>query len=249
MSELPQTPRPGRPNLRSWDLEVVDSFDAAPNMRRVVFTAADIQEFAYKPGQAIVFSMPLPDGSTGRRHYTIRAADTAARTFTIDFLLHGDGPSPNWAKSARRGDRIEAKGPRGGAWIRPDADWHLLAGDETCIPAIAHMLETLPADARAYAFIETGGPAGEIAVASPGQVDLRWLHRGNIPAGPNDLVLKALEGFSFPQGEGHAVIIGETGNVRRQRHALIARGFSRDRISSEGYWRPGRLGGHDHVDD
>jgi NADPH-dependent ferric siderophore reductase len=248
MNGMPETPRPGKPNLRSWDLEVVDGFDAAPNMRRVVFTAADIGEFAYKPGQAIVFLLPLPDGTIGRRHYTIRAADLSARTIAVDFLKHGDGPSPDWANKARPGDRIEAKGPRGNAWIRPDAAWHLLAGDETCIPAIAHMLETLPADSIVHAFIETNGPGGEIPIASPGRVDLRWLHRGG-PAGPSDLMLDALNGFAFPEGSGHAIIIGETSNVRRQRHALIARGFPRERISSEGYWRPGRVGGHDHVDD
>lgn len=248
MNDMPQTPRSGKPNLRSWDLEVVDAFDAAPNMRRVVFTAADIGDFAYRPGQAIVFSMPLPDGTTGRRHYTIRAADRSARTIAVDFLKHGDGPSPNWAVRARRGDRIEAKGPRGNAWIRPDADWHLLAGDETCIPAIAHMLEMLEPGARAFAFIETAGADGEIAIVSPGRAVLRWLHRGG-PAGPGDIMLDALEAFAFPEGVGHAIVIGETGNVRRQRHALIARGFARERISSEGYWRPGRVGGHDHVDD
>ncbi len=58
-----------------------------------------------------------------------------------------------------------------------------------------------------------------------------------------------VQDFSLPPGKGHAYIIGETSNVRRQRHALIARGLPRNQISSEGYWRPGRIGGHDHVDD
>ncbi len=26
-------------------------------------------------------------------------------------------------------------------------------------------------------------------------------------------------------------------------------GLTREQISSEGYWRPGRIGGHDHVND
>jgi NADPH-dependent ferric siderophore reductase len=33
------------------------------------------------------------------------------------------------------------------------------------------------------------------------------------------------------------------------RRELIARGFPKQQISAEGYWRPGRVGGHDHVDD
>jgi NADPH-dependent ferric siderophore reductase len=239
----------GRPNLRSWQLEVVDSFDAPPNMRRVVFTAPDIADFDYKPGQAIVFMMPLPNGETGRRHYTIRSADRGRGTFSVDFLLHGDAPSPSWARSARPGDRIEAKGPRGGAWLRADSDWHLLSGDETGIPAIAHMLESAPAGGRIFAFIEVDDANGEIAIETRADADIRWLHRNGVPHGLNDLALSAVESFALPAGRGHAVIIGETSNVRRQRHALIAKGLSRDQISSEGYWRPDRVGGHDHVDD
>lgn len=239
----------GRPNLRNWTLEVMDSFDAPANMRRVVFTAPDIAEFDYRPGQAIVFAMPLPDGETGRRHYTIRLADPERGTFSVDFLMHGDTPSPNWARNARPGDRIEAKGPRGGAWLRPDADWHLLSGDETAIPAIAHMLETAPAGARIFAFIEVGSAAGEFAIATKSNAEIRWLHRNGIRPGPNGLALAAIEGFALPAGTGHAIVMGETSTVRRQRHALIARGMTRDQISSEGYWRPDRIGGHDHVDD
>src|SRR5690554_6404948 len=91
--------RSGRPNLREWALSVVESLDAAPNMRRVVFTADDIADFTYKPGQAIVFAMQLPDGTSGRRHYTIREADPARGTFNVDFLRHGDAPSTNWANN------------------------------------------------------------------------------------------------------------------------------------------------------
>lgn len=244
-----QTPSPRKADIRSWELEVVDGFDAPPNMRRVVFTCADIGDFAYKPGQAIVFMLPLADGSTGRRHYTIRSFDPAARSFSVDFLKHGDGPAPLWAIAAKPGDRITAKGPRGGAWLRPDADWHLITGDETCIPAIAHILETMPADAVVHAFVEVDGPDGEIPVRIAGKGTLRWLHRNGAAPGPSELLADAVAAFDLPAGRGHAIIIGETANVRRQRHDLIARGLSREQISSEGYWRPGRAGGHDHVDD
>lgn len=37
--------------------------------------------------------------------------------------------------------------------------------------------------------------------------------------------------------------------VGAQRRHLIARGLTRAQISPEGYWRPGRVGGHDHVED
>jgi NADPH-dependent ferric siderophore reductase len=78
---------------------------------------------------------------------------------------------------------------------------------------------------------------------------IRWVHRNSLPPGPSELMNGVAQDFALPSGRGHAYIIGETSNVRRQRHTLIARGLTRDQISSEGYWRPGRIGGHDHVDD
>lgn len=111
------------------------------------------------------------------------------------------------------------------------------------------MLENMPAGARVFAFIEVDGPGEEIAIETQADADIRWLHRNGVTRGPNDVAVSAIEGFSLPQDRGHAVVIGETSNVRRQRHALIARGMAREQISSEGYWRPDRVGGHDHVDD
>ncbi|MFL5158906.1 MAG: siderophore-interacting protein [Microvirga sp.] len=238
-----------RPPLSRWALRVVDSVDVEPNMRRVVLTADDIGEFAYKPGQAIVLMIPLADGETGRRDYTIRGMDRTAGTISIDFVLHGETPAPTWARQAKPGDMIEARGPRGGTVLRPDADWHLLTGDETCIPAIAHILVTMPVGAKAFVFIEVEDRNGEIDLKTETDAVIRWVHRNGAPAGPSELMNGMLQDLALPPGNGHAYIIGETSNVRRQRHTLLARGLARDQISSEGYWRPGRIGGHDHVDD
>jgi NADPH-dependent ferric siderophore reductase len=238
-----------RPPLRGWHFRVVDSFDSAPNMRRVVLTADDIGEFAYRPGQAIVLMIPESSGDFGRRDYTIRGMDRSAGTISVDFVLHGSTPAPTWARRAKPGDVIEARGPRGSTILRPDADWHLLTGDETCIPAIGHILETMPAMTSAFVFIEVDDAAGEAELTTEADAVIRWVHRHGAPAGPSELMDNLVRDFALPPGNGHAYIIGETSNVRRQRHTLIARGFARDQISSEGYWRPGRIGGHDHVDD
>ncbi len=238
-----------RPPLRNWTFRVVDSFDVPPGMRRVVLTADDIHDFAYKPGQAIVMMIPLPDGGTGRRDYTIRSLDRRRGTISVDFVLHGETPAPTWARRAMPGDTIEVKGPRGGTVFQPNADWHLLTGDETCIPAIAHILETMPAGTKAFVFIETSGKDGEIALQTQAETAIRWVHRNGAPAGPSELMNGVVQDFLLPLGRGHAYLIGETSNVRRQRHTLIARGLTRDQISAEGYWRPGRIGGHDHVND
>jgi NADPH-dependent ferric siderophore reductase len=237
-----------RPPGRLWSLEVVGAQDLNPRMRRVTLTAGDLAELDYKPGQDLVLQMPLADGTRGRRHYTIRSLDKTAKRLDIDFVLHGDSPAGNWARDAKPGDRIEANGPRGRTVLDPTADWHLLAGDETCIPGILGILETLPSHAHAWAFIEIADGTDKQPVECKARLAFEWLERGG-PGGPGEFMLDRLKAFKLPQGVGHAYIIGETSNVRAQRHDLLARGMAKEQISAEGYWRPGRIGGHDHIEE
>lgn len=248
MSEAARTMGSKRPEMPVWELSVVAAFDVTPRMRRVVF-AGELGAMAYKPGQALVLAMPLPEGGTGRRDYTIRELDRSLGRLSIDFVLHGETPAPSWARRAKAGDALLARGPRGRTVFNPEADWHLFCGDETCLPAILHILETVDAGTNADAFIEVDGPEDHQPVPPAFASSVTWVHRGGQQPGPSSLLLDRLTAFTLPEGRGHAYLIGETGNVRAQRHHLVARGLTKDQISSEGYWRPGRIGGHDHVDD
>ncbi len=241
--------RPPRPALDEWHLTVVEAFDVAPRLRRVVFTADNLDQLEYRPGQALILRMPLPGGDTGRRDYTIRWLDRDAKRLAIDFVLHGATPAPSWARAARPGDTLLAHGPRGRSVVAPDADWHLFCIDETGLPAMLHMLETMPAGAIVHALIETASAQDEAAIETAATLACQWLARDGLAAGPNGLVLERLQALALPDGRGQAYLMGETSNVRAWRHHLVQSGMPKSAIASEGYWRPGRIGGHDHVDD
>ena len=256
-----EAPAAGRPMMsvaelerrrgKPWLLKVVKAFDLNANMRRVqlAVTGETAGEFQPKPGQEIVLQIPQAGGDPARRHYTIRSYDAASREMDVDFVLHGHRtPGVTWSLDAKPGDMIEIRGPRGRIGLDPAADWHLFLGDETCIPAILALIEALPKAARAFAFIEIGSEADKQAVSTQAELKLQWLMRNTAP-GPSDLIFNALAGFTLPPGKGHAIVIGETSNVRKQRHSLLERGLDRDQIYAEGYWRPDRIGGHDHVND
>lgn len=249
MNQLAERPMRSKRDMPEWTLTTVEAFDIAPRMRRVVLTAEGLERMDYRAGQALVLAMPLGNGETGRRDYTIRWLDRSAKRLAIDFVLHGDTPSPTWARRAVAGDTIGARGPRGRTVLNGEADWHLFCGDETCLPAILHMLEELPAGSKAFALLEVGGAQDELPVETAADATIQWVHRGGAQPGPGALLLDRLAAFDLPSGRGHAYVIGETSNVRALRHHLVGRGFERSQISSEGYWRPGRIGGHDHVDD
>ena len=234
-----------RKGRRVWPLTVTAKDKITPRMTRVTFSGSDLNELIWTRGQDVVLEIPTQDGIS-RRHYTIRAHDAVAKTLSIDFVLHGEGASGPWLDALKPGDVVNAVGPRGHTYVR-DADWHLFVGDETCIPGIFAMIEGLPAGAQAFAVLEIGGAEDVLRADAKADVSYMWVSRDGAPPGPGMLLDAALEEFAFPQGEGFAYVIGETSNVRRIRHRLLDRGFSRDRIAAEGYWRPGRVGGHDHV--
>jgi NADPH-dependent ferric siderophore reductase len=237
---IPSFQMRARPVLPQWRLTVENTRAVTPGMRRIRFTGAGLEALQWTPGQDLVLNLP----GAPRRHYTIRAKQD--RSLDIDFVLHGHGAAAAWAKDARIGDQIEAVGPRGRTSLAANADWHLFLGDETCIPAILAMLEVLPQGAPATAFIEVASAVEQQPVSTIANLDLNWIVRGG-PAQPNGLLLDRLKAFQPSAGLGHAYVIGETSGVRAQRQFLLQQGWAPEQITAEGYWRPGRLGGHDHV--
>src|ERR1700734_1739633 len=106
--------------------------------------------------------MVFPDGTTNAggpptlrgRDFTPRRYAPAAGTLEIDFAIHDAGPATRWAAQAKPGDTLALGGPRGSFVIPSAYDWHLLAGDETALPAISRRLAELPAGARTVVVVE-----------------------------------------------------------------------------------------------
>lgn len=174
------------------------------------------------------------------RTYTVRRWDAGNRELTIDVVHHGDeGLAGPWAAQVQPGDDVHFTGPGGGYAPDPDADWHLLAGDESALPAIAASLERLPAGARAHVFIEVSGPGEEQKLETSGDASITWLHRDGSP--PGDALVRAVTGLEFPSGTPQAFVHGEAGSVKELRRFLLReRGVPRDRVSISGYWRLGQ---------
>ena len=111
------------------------------------------------------------------RTYTARSVRQERREVDVDIVLHGDlGPASRWALAAAPGDDLvilgpnaDVAGPHGGVDFVPPAhtDRLLIAGDETALPAIASILERLPADARGEALIEMPLSGDRLDLAAP----------------------------------------------------------------------------------
>jgi NADPH-dependent ferric siderophore reductase len=183
---------------------------------------------------------PAPDGEVTRT-YTVRAVDAAEETIAIDFVYHGDeGVAGPWAAAAQPGDAIGLYGPGGGYAPRTDADWHLLAGDSSALPAISAACAALPATAVGSVFVEVAGPADELDVARPQGVELTWIH--NDGGTPGEALAKAVRAEPWRNGLVHVFIHGEAQSVMHDLRPYVRkeRGVPADWASISGYWRPGR---------
>jgi NADPH-dependent ferric siderophore reductase len=126
------------------------------------------------------------------------------------------------------------QGPGGAYSPSADADWHLLVGDESALPAIAAAVDQLPADAVARIVVEVYGPADEIDLGRP----VTWVHTGTAPVGQH--LVETVRNVDWPTGAVQAFVHGEAGFVKALRyHLKVERGVTADQLSISGYWRLG----------
>ena len=184
------------------------------------------------------------------RTMTVRRADPAARELTIDIAVHGEhGAAGLWAAAAKPGQPMYVMGPSGAYAPDPAADWHLLAGDETALPAISVALEALPANAIGQVFIETAEPEDEIQLTAPEGVQINWIYRGGradlVPedrAGDFAPLIDAVKAAPWLPGQVHAFVHGEAQAVMHNLRPYIRKERQVDAkwASISGYWRRGR---------
>ncbi|WP_138418402.1 siderophore-interacting protein [Sinomonas gamaensis] len=175
------------------------------------------------------------------RTYTVRWFNTDTRELAIDFVVHGDeGLAGPWAAAAKPGDRLVCAGPGGAYSPDPEAEWHLFAGDESALPAIAAALEALPADARGIAFLETPSDDDVLELTAPAGVELRWLSRDGERAGETLVLAEAVATAEWLPGTPNVFAHGERGAMKELRAIFKERGLAREKLSLSGYWAHGR---------
>ena len=184
------------------------------------------------------------------RTLTVRRADPAAREIAIDVVVHGEhGAAGQWAATAEPGQPVYLMGPSGAYAPDPAADWHLLAGDESALPAISVALEALPANAIGQVFIETAEPGDEIPLTGPDGVQVDWIYRGGRAdlvgedrAGDHAPLIEAVKSAPWLPGQVQVFIHGEAQAVMHNLRPYIRkdREVAAKWASISGYWRRGR---------
>lgn len=234
-----------------FDVTVSAVRPLAKHLVRITFAGPSLAEFTDDgPDQRCKVFIPRPDGSRPAvprgadwyprwqampdderptiRTYTVRAARPSDCEIDIDFVLHGDsGPASAWACRAAIGDPLVIFGAYAEFDPPPYADWCLLAGDETALPAIAAILERLTVPV--LAFVEVSGPGERL------DLPVRWLCRS-----AGESLLSAVCAAEFPAGTPYVWIAGESSAVRAiRRHLVRDREIPAEFVEFMGYWKRG----------
>jgi NADPH-dependent ferric siderophore reductase len=200
-----------------------------PRMIRIVFGGEGLAGFA--AGEFTDHYVKLRIGERTRT-YTVRKWD--GERLTIDFVVHGDeGVAGPWAATAKPGDTLELRGPGGAYTPDPAADWHLMLGDPSVVPAIFASLARVPEGRLVHVLLQGEGPDDEQPLESPGDLRVQWLHGGG-----DERLADAVRELEWPEGAVHVFVHGEASAVRAlRRHLLAERGLPRESVSISGYWK------------
>lgn len=226
-----------RLTLGGPELEGFESHAPDEHVRLVYPNEDGTLRLPERDGVMLKWPRPLPIS----REYTVRRYDAELGELDLDFALHEGGYASGWAQAAAVGTRIHVAGPPGGVVVPWIYDRYLLAGDITALPAIARWLEMLPATVSGWVFIEIVDASQEIKLTIPEGVEVRWLHRGDVPAGYSELLENAVRTVTLAEGERlYAWISGEATTLKPIRRFIrdelkLAKG---DQMIT-GYWKRG----------
>lgn len=214
------------------------------------------------------------------RSYTVRALRTTAqgRELDVDFVIHSGSahsgsaghraPGSDWARAAAPGVSAVIVGPDANTITRatlpsetgirwdPQGVRHvLLAGDETAVPAIGAILESLPADVTGMAFLEVPDSRDFQDLRTDSGVGVSWLARTSADAPRGRLLCDAVRRAAHDAStlratataaganEMYAWVAAEAGTVKELRQYLVHHlGVDPRRSELRAYWSLGKAG-------
>lgn len=83
------------------------------------------------------------------RTYSVRSYRSDDNIVSVDFVDHESGGiACRWAQQAKVGDSLGLAGPGGPDPLLAPADWHILVGDMSAVPALSAIVENLQTPAQ-----------------------------------------------------------------------------------------------------
>lgn len=213
----------------------------SPNLVQVTLTGDALAGFpAGFEGGYVKLVFPEEEAKPVVRSFTVRHFDAEAGELRLWMVAHGDvGPAARWANRVEPGEPVLVTPPGPCRQPSPDADWFLLAGDLSALPAISVNLERLPADAQGHVVLEVIDEADQLPLERPPGMDLTWVLNPN-PEVPGTTLSDTVKALPWRDGRASVWAAGEFGAARALRQYFRHdREVHRDDLYVSCYWKVG----------
>ncbi|MEV6396661.1 SIP domain-containing protein [Streptomyces sp. NPDC051907] len=186
-----------------------------------------------------VSSLDWPaDGRPVAKDYTPVRFDPEAGEIDFDFVRHEGGVASSWAEHVEAGESTWIAGPKMSHSHPEGADWLLVVGDETALPAIGRWLAEMPAGVKARVLVEIADDSHRQELPTRADAEILWLSRKGAPAGTTDLLEQAVRALEWLPGTVFAWVAGEAMALKGiRRHLAAERLVPREHTHITGYWR------------
>jgi NADPH-dependent ferric siderophore reductase len=172
------------------------------------------------------------------RTFTPRYVDADRLELTLDVVLHDGGAATDWARQAEVGTEVAISGPGRSEAVDAAARSFLLVGDETAVPAIGQLLETIDTDRTIDVHVEVAHPDARLALPDHPGTTVTWHDRRSGEA-PGTTLVSTVTGLA--ELADAIWVAGEAAAVQRLRtHLFEERGRTRSSVTARGYWKLGR---------
>lgn len=230
-------------------LEVIRSRYITPHMLRVTLGGAAITDFPQDQESAyikLVFPQP-GDARPLMRTYTV--SEQRRDEIDVEFAVHeAEGPATGWALNAQPGAQILIGGPGPKKLINTAADWFLLAGDMTALPAIKVNLAHLPEDARGYAVLEVMDESDIQPLKAPLNIEVQWVVNANTDIAASPL-FDRIEQLAWLPGQPAVWAACEFHSMRALRkYFKLQRQVPKDYLYISSYWKIGSTEDQHKID-
>ncbi|WCN12888.1 SIP domain-containing protein [Marinomonas mediterranea] len=229
------------PRIR--ELTVLRKHYVTENMLRVTLGGENMDTLPKDhEGGYVKLVFPKGDGRL-MRTYTIR--NQSEQELDIDFVIHGahkeqvSGPACTWARECIPGDKINVGGPGPKKLVSEDADWILIAGDMTALPAISVNIENLSNTTKGHVVIEVMSEQDIQPLTTPDGVELHWVINPH-PGKDSDFLLNKIKSLNWYEGNTAVWAASEFSSMKKLRHFFKQeKGLDRKNMYISSYWKNG----------
>jgi NADPH-dependent ferric siderophore reductase len=210
---------------RTYDATVADREQVSPHLVRLTLTGRTGFVGTGIPDEWVGLVVP---GQFQSRYYTVRHVD--AGTMVLDVVVHEVGLVTEWASRDCVGDTVTVTEPKGSFDPPADAEWLMLVGDLTAMPAMARIAESTDLPTRIWAEVPD-----ELDGYLPAGPEVTWLEP---PAAGASRLAEVVAGIDWPEGEGYFWMAGESAQMRAiRKHLMRERMLPPAAYDVMGYWR------------